>query len=50
MSAFDGSRNRIAARIAFDQRIPAGKLSQVQPSARRLRRAAERAERKEAAK
>lgn len=46
MSAFDGSRNRITARIAFDQRIPAGKWSQAQPSARRLKRAAGRAERK----
>jgi hypothetical protein len=49
MSAFDGARNRITARIAFDARIPAGKWNQAQPSARRLKRAAERAERKVAA-
>jgi len=46
MSAFDGARNRITARIAFDARIPAGKWNQATPSARRLKRAAERAERK----
>ena len=40
------ARNRLTARIAFDRAVPVQKLEQAMPSARRLKRAAERTERK----
>jgi hypothetical protein len=43
------ARNRLTARIAFDKAVPVQKLEQALPSARRLKRAIERRERKEAA-